>query len=91
MEPTRGLTVHFTDGTKMSYGFPVQGMNSAAKQMILESFLKSPYLMVVADGVLTMFPVANIKAVQLPFDETAGKMELPQHVIRDATVTRGDL
>lgn len=91
MEPTRGLTVHFTDGTKMSYGFPVQGMNNAAKQMILESFLKSPYLLVVADGVLTMFPVANIKALQLPFDAGMDDVTLPQHAIRDATVARGDL
>ena len=91
MEPTRGLTVHFTDGTKMSYGFPVQGMNNAAKQIILESFMKSPYLLVIADGVLTMFPVANIKAIQLPFDESMGQMSLPPHVIRDATVARGDL
>ncbi len=91
MEPTRGLTVHFTDGTKMSYGFPEQGANAAAKQMILESFLKSPYLIVVADGVLTMFPVANIKAVQLPVDGDMTGMALPQHAIRGATVSRGDL
>ena len=91
MEPTRGLTVHFTDGTKMSYGFPQQGANNAAKQMILESFLKSPYLIVIADGVLTMFPVANIKAVQLPVDDGMEGMNLPQHVIRGATVARGDL
>jgi hypothetical protein len=91
MEPTRGLTVHFTDGTKMSYGFPEQGKNAAAKQMILESFMKSPYLLVIADGVLTMLPVANIKALQMPWDESMQGMNLPQHVIRGATVTRGDL
>jgi hypothetical protein len=91
MEPTRGLTVHFTDGTKMSYGFPEQGANVAAKQMILDSFLKSPYLLVIADGVLTMLPVANIKAVQFPVDESVAGMTMPQHVIRGATVSRGDL
>jgi len=91
METTRGLTVHFTDGTKMSYGFPEQGANNAAKQIILESFMKSPYLMVVADGVLTMFPVANIKAIQIPVDEGMAGIALPQHIIRDATVARGDL
>ena len=91
MEPTRGLTVHFTDGTKMSYGFPEQGANAAAKQMILESFLKSSYLIVIADGVLTILPVANIKAIQLPVDDGAAGMTLPQHVIRGATVARGDL
>jgi hypothetical protein len=59
--------------------------------MILESFMKSPYLMVVADGVLNMFPVANIKAVQLPVDGDIDAMNLPQHVIKGATVARGDL
>jgi len=38
-----------------------------------------------------MLPVANIKAVQLPLDESAGKIDLPQHVIRNATIARGDL
>ena len=92
MEPTKGLTVHFNDGTKMSYGFPEQAANAAAKQIRLEELLKSPYLMVIADGVLTAFPVANIKAIQLPVEEKdANEVRLPAHVIRGATVTRGDL
>jgi hypothetical protein len=92
MEPTRGLTVHFIDGTKMSYGFPEQAANSAAKQIRMEEFLKSPYLMVIADGVLTAFPVANIKAIQMPVDEKmVDEVRMPAHVFRGATVTRGDL
>jgi len=91
MEPTRGLTVHFTDGTKMSYGFPEQGKNIAAKQIRLEQLMKSPFLMVIADGVLTAFPMVNIKAIQLPWDESLEGMNLPEHVVRGATVARGDL
>jgi hypothetical protein len=53
MEPTHGLTVHFMDGSKLSYGFPTQSANSAARQIRLEEFLKSSYLLVIADGILT--------------------------------------
>jgi hypothetical protein len=91
MEATRGLTVHFTDGSKVSYGFPTQEGNAAARQLRLEEFLKSPYLIVIAEGVLTMFPVANIKAIQFPVDESIKDVRLPKHVIRGAAATRGEL
>jgi hypothetical protein len=87
---SRGLTITFMDGSKMSFGFPQQGMNAAAKQLKLEEFLKSPYLVVIADGTLTMFPVVNIKSIQMPIGEDAEQVRLPGHVIRNATLTRGD-
>ena len=91
MEPDLGLTVHFMDGSKVSYGFPEQSANAAARQLKLEDFLKSPYLLVIADGVLTMFPVANIKAIQLPVGERVKGVALPKHVVTGAKLTRGDL
>jgi len=92
MEPTRGLTIHFNDGTKMSYGFPEQAANAAARQLRMADFLKSPYLMVIADGVLNAFPVANIKVIQMAVDgKMTEEVKLPSHVFRGATVTRGDL
>ena len=91
MDSESGLTVHFTDGSKVSYGFPQQAANEAARQLRLEEFLKSPYLMVMADDVLTLFPVANIKAIQLPVGEKMKDVPLPKHVIRGAKLTRGDL
>ena len=91
MEPTRGLTVHFNDGTKISYGFPEQTANEAAKQLKLEEFMKSSYLMLLHEGVLTMFPVANIKAIQLAVGDGSVKVRLPKHVITGAVLTRGDL
>jgi len=92
MEPTQGLTVHFMDGTKLSFGFPTQAPNAAARTIRLEEFLKSNYLLVIADGVLTVMPVANIKAIQMPVDENAiEQVQLPAHVIKGATITRGDL
>lgn len=92
MEPTRALTVHFMDGTKVSFGFPNQAANAADRQLRLEEFFKSPYLLVLAEGVLTAMPVVNIKAVQFPVDDaTLQDVRLPGHVIRDAIITRGEL
>ena len=92
MKESRGLTINFMDGSKVSFGFPEQGLNSAAKQLKIEEFLKNPFLMVLAEGVLNMFPVANIKSIQLPLDPAEiEQIRLPAHVIKNATLTRGDV
>ena len=92
MEPTRGLTIQFNDGSKISYGFPEQALNAAARQLRMADFLKSPYLMVIADGVLNAFPVANIKVIQMAVDaKMVEDVKLPPHVFTGATITRGDL
>jgi hypothetical protein len=92
MKDDRGLTINFMDGTKLSFGFPEQGANTAAKQIKIEEFMKNPYLMVLADGILTMFPVVNIKSIQLPVSaEEVEKIRLPAHVIRNATLKRGEV
>jgi hypothetical protein len=80
------------DGSKVSYGFPNQAANAAARQIRLEEFLKSPYLLVVAEGVLTAIPVVNIKAIQFPVNDAIMKdVRLPGHIIHDAVITRGEL
>ena len=91
MDAEQGLTIHFMDGTKVSYAFPDQAPNEAARQLRLEEFMKSPFLMIIADGVFTMLPVANIKAIQMPANETMKKVKLPKHAIRGAKLTRGEL
>ena len=91
MDPKRGLTIHFTDGSKVSYTFTKQGGDTAVKKVRLAETLKSPFLMVEADGVLTAFPMTNIKAIQLPIDDEVEAAALPGTVIRDATLTRGDM
>jgi len=90
MDPSHGLTVVFNDGSKVSYAFPDQALNEAARQLRLEEFMKSNFLMVIADGVFTMLPVANIKAIQMPVSENMKKVQLPKHVIKGATLARGD-
>jgi hypothetical protein len=89
MDDSRGLTITFMDGSKISFGFPQQGLNAAAKQLKIEEFMK--FLMIVADGTLMMFPVVNIKSIQIPVSkEEAEQVRLPAHAIRDATLKRGE-
>ena len=91
MEAEQGLSVTFVDGSKVSFTFPDQAMNEAARQLRLEEFLKSPYVMIIVDGAFTMLPVANIKAIQMPVSENMKKVTLPKHVIRGATLARGEI
>jgi len=87
----RGLTVHFIDGSKVSYTFAKATDDPATMKLRLTEILKGPYLMIAADGILTTFPIVNIKAIQLPIDENEEAAALPGTVIRGATLTRGDL
>jgi hypothetical protein len=91
MDPKRGLTIHFMDGSKVSYTFTKQTDDPSVMRLRLTELLKSPYIMIAADGVLTAIPMANVKAIQTPFDEEKEGAALPGTVIRDATLTRGDL
>lgn len=91
MNAEQGLTVTFMDGSKVSYAFPDQAPNEAARQLRLEEFMKSPFLMIIADGMFTLLPVANIKAIQMPVNENMKKVALPKHVIKGATLARGEL
>jgi hypothetical protein len=87
MDKPRSLTVHFIDGTSVAFDFPQQARNEVARKLLLEDIIKSPYLVVAADGALLMFPVANIKSIQVtgPPDGSAA-VDLPPYVIRGATV-----
>ena len=86
----RGLTITFMDGSKVSYSFPEQGANAAAKQLKIEELLKNPFLIIVGEGMLTMFPMVNVKSIQMPVaQEESEQVRLPAHAIRNAKLTRG--
>jgi len=81
----RYLTVHFNDGTKLSFEFPEQGQNAAAKQLKIAEFLTSRHLVVEADGSVMVIPVANIKYLTL--NDPGGKASvLPKHAILGARI-----
>ena len=86
MQPVRAITIHFMDGTHVSFGFPAQRANDAARGIMLEEILAKPYLMIEADGALLIYPVTAIKSVQVS-DLTGNRMALPtKDIIRGATV-----
>jgi hypothetical protein len=57
----RALTLHFVDGTKLSFDFDEQAPNPAARKLKLDDFMSSQYLVIEAEGSVLLFPVSNIK------------------------------
>lgn len=77
------MTIHFNDGSKLTFEFPEQGANAAAKQIKLAEFMTSRHVIVEADGDILIFPIANIKYIALPGAKSgAGRgAALPKHAI----------
>lgn len=86
MQRDRALTLFFMDGTHVSFDFPEQKTNEAARSILFEEILKSPYIIVEADGAVLLYPVANIKSIQVMVPPVQGKVALPKGLIRGATV-----
>ncbi|HEX6828571.1 MAG TPA: hypothetical protein VF104_06290 [Burkholderiales bacterium] len=86
MQDQRAMTIHFVDGTKVSFDFPEQKTNDAARSIMLEDLEKSPFLMVEAEGVLLIYPVANIKAIQILVPGGTKLAQVSRAIIRGATV-----
>ena len=80
----RALTLHFVDGTKLSFDFDEQAANVHARKIKLDDFLAGQHLVVEAEGSVLIFPVASIKymAFATPFVDTkAITAALPRHAI----------
>jgi hypothetical protein len=86
MTRDKRLTLHFNDGTKLSFEFPEQGPNAAAKQLKLAEFMTSRHVVIEADGDVLVFPIANIKYIVLggARDGTGRQAALPKHAILGA-------
>jgi hypothetical protein len=65
MTDQRGLTIHFTDGNKLSLDFPKQTENEAAAALKMEDVLKNRYMLFEAEGTLLLIPFENVKYLQL--------------------------
>ena len=65
MPDKRGVTIHFTDGSKISLDFPRQTENEAAAQLKFDDVLKKRYMLFEADGALLMIPFENVRYMQL--------------------------
>lgn len=61
----RHMTIHFTDGSKLSFDFPaVQDIDRHSLSARIQELLKDQYLLLEVDGSLMMFPFTNIKYIQ---------------------------
>ena len=65
MDDQRGLTIHFTDGSKMSLEFPKHTDNEAAAGLRLEDVLKNRYMIFEAESTMLLVPFENVKYLQL--------------------------
>jgi len=84
----RVLTLHFIDGTKLSFDFPEQTASAAARQFKVADFLVSKHLIIEAEGSVLIFPVSSIKymALSMPFIPKKGTVALPRHAITGARI-----
>jgi len=82
MSERRGLTIFFTDGTKMQLDYPKQTPNDIATLLKVKEIIASRQLLVECDGVFLLFPFENIKYIEA---HPAPK-DLPSYTIRGATV-----
>jgi hypothetical protein len=83
----RTLTLHFIDGTKLSFEYEAQTQNNAARQVKLNDFLSGKHLVVEAEGSVLIFPVSSIKYMALSATSLKGALPaLPRHAIVGARI-----
>lgn len=83
------LTLHFIDGSKLSFEFAAQSDNTAGRKMKIADFMTSNHLVVEAEGSVLVFPVANIKYLSLSagtLDSKGAAATLPRHAILGARI-----
>jgi hypothetical protein len=82
----RIASLHFIDGSKLSFDFPEQTSNAAGKQVKLADFMDSKHLVIEAEGRIFLFPVTSIKYITFSVPnlkrDTLGA--LPRHAITGA-------
>jgi hypothetical protein len=83
----RTLTLHFIDGSKLSFEYEAQTQNASARQMKLNDFLSGKHLVVEAEGSVLIFPVSSIKYMALSATNLKGPVTaLPRHAIVGARI-----
>ena len=86
-EPRRGLTIYFMDGTDMKLDFPKQTLNEFGAAIKLKDILGHPHLLAEVDGMLLIFPFANIKYLAA----YPAMPNLPEQTIKGASVAGATL
>jgi hypothetical protein len=63
MTHDRTMTLHFNDGSKMTFEFPEQAKSAAARHIKLSEFMASKNVVVEAEGQVMVFPMTSIKYI----------------------------
>lgn len=63
MTHDRTMTLHFNDGSKMTFEFPEQAKSAAAKQIKLAEFMASKNVVMEVEGQVMVFPMTSIKYI----------------------------
>jgi hypothetical protein len=80
--PTRGMTIHFTDGSKKTLEFPRQiAETDSTMALRIKDALEARHIVLEAEGALIVIPFDNVKYVQV---HPAPK-KLPPGVIKGAS------
>lgn len=78
----KALSIHFTDGNSVAFDFPAQPGEPRTITQRIENLLKQQYLMVEAEGGLLLYPLTNIRSIQVfPAPEI-----LPENCIKGARI-----
>jgi hypothetical protein len=81
----RGITIYFMDGKSMKLDFPKQTLNEWGAALKIKEVLGQPHLLAEVEGMLLIFPFANIKYIAA----YPAPSQLPETVIKGATVAGG--
>lgn len=84
-DPKRGLTIYFMDGKSMKLDFPKQTQNEWGAVIKIKEALGQPHLLAEVDGMLLIFPFANIKYIAA----YPAPAQLPEHAIKGAEIAGG--
>ncbi len=75
------MTIFFTDGNKVNFDFPEQTDPANITQQV-DDLLKGQYILIESDGSVFLYPLYNIKSIQLfPAPEV-----MPKNAIKGATL-----
>ena len=85
MSERRGMTIYFTDGSKLKLDYPRQTANEAATQIKLKEILSSRMIIAEVDGVALFIPFDNVRYLEAH----PAPNKLPEHTLRGVTISSG--
>ena len=81
MSERRGLTIYFTDGSKLKLDYPKQTQSDAATYVKLKEILSQRLILAEVDGVALLIPFDNIRYLEA---HPAPK-GMPEYTLKGAT------